>query len=211
MVETYQKRQMLGQTTSGVVVEVAVCGSGEVIVCSGLYVVADVEVVASSGLQVQISGQHVYVESGVYVVADVEVDVSSGLHIIISGQPVTISGDHVFVESGVHVVSASGTLHTVVDIGNIRVGMATAMSTTIYMVTGASGGEQIAATNWNRESIIVQNLGAADIHTKEIALQSGEGLKIASDGSWDSDTYRGAIWAIANTSGNDACVQEESL
>jgi len=57
-----------------------------------------------SGLSVQISGQHVYVESGVHVasglhvVADVQVDVSSGIHVLVSGQ-------HMFVESGVNVVS----------------------------------------------------------------------------------------------------------
>lgn len=39
---------------------------------------------------------------------DVEVVASSGLQVTVSGQPVTISGDHVFVESGVYVINAAG-------------------------------------------------------------------------------------------------------
>jgi len=77
-------------------IPIQVCSSGEVVVCSGLHVVADVSVDVSSGLHVWISGQHVYVESGVYL--------ASGINVIQeSGAFVQISGQHVYVESGVHV------------------------------------------------------------------------------------------------------------
>jgi len=205
---------------------VSVNQSGELILASGAYVITDIEIDVSSGLHVMISGQHVFVESGVHVIADVEVEVSSGQHVVVSGQPVTISGDHVYVESGVHVVSYSGgTIHTQTDVyaggiqvsgavqisGSIRTGMATNMSSSIISITGASGGQQVISTNNDRESVIIQNQGAADMHFKESTLQSGEGLKVASDGTWKSETYRGILWGIANSSGNNICVQEESL
>lgn len=78
---------------------IRVCASGEMVICSGLHVVADVAVEVSSGLWVDgISGQHVFVESGVYIASGIRVQIQSGAHILISGQ-------HVFVESGVHVVT----------------------------------------------------------------------------------------------------------
>jgi len=88
---TYQRYNSSG--LSGDYPPIQVCASGEVVICSGLHVVADVEIIASSGLFVQISGQHVFVESGVHIIGT----------FLASGQPVTISGDHVFVESGVFV------------------------------------------------------------------------------------------------------------
>lgn len=82
--EPRQKMQMMG-TDGTNLVDLALCSSGEVIVCSGLHVVADVEVVASSGLWVDgVSGVHVYVESGVSVVGEI----TAGM----SGQKMYLSG-----------------------------------------------------------------------------------------------------------------------
>ena len=88
----YQRRLMFGAYefadgnyyVSGDYRPIKVCASGELVICSGVHVVADVEVIASSGL-------NVLVQSGVGV------QVQSGLHVWVSGQ-------HVFVESGVHVM-----------------------------------------------------------------------------------------------------------
>lgn len=71
-------------------IPIQVCSSGEVVVCSGLHVVADVEVDVSSGIHViqesgafvQISGQHVYVESGVYFASGLAVTIESGIHTV---------------------------------------------------------------------------------------------------------------------------------
>jgi len=85
---TYQRYNSSG--LSGDYPPIQVCASGELVICSGLHVVADVEIIASSGLQVQISGQHVFVESGVHVLISGQgVVVNSGLHIItgVSGSP----------------------------------------------------------------------------------------------------------------------------
>ena len=87
---------------------------------------------------------------------------------------------------------------------------ATSMSTTIYTVTAASGGTQIATANPKRKSIIVQNLAGNDIYIKESALQSGEGLKVKVDGSFSSETYVGDLWAYAVVSGNKVVVMEEA-
>jgi len=90
---------------------IRVCESGEIVVCSGLYVVADVEVDVSSGLHVLISGQpvtisgdHVFVESGTFVATQPDIGIS-GTVTVESGLHVQISGQHVYVESGVHVVT----------------------------------------------------------------------------------------------------------
>jgi hypothetical protein len=76
--ERYKAQGMGYYWDSGDVRDIAVCASGELIFCSGLYVVADVEVVASSGLIVEISGQHVFVESGVYLASGVHTVPNSG-------------------------------------------------------------------------------------------------------------------------------------
>lgn len=81
----YTKRQMIGEYASGDFRPIAVCNSGEVIICSGLFVTANMIGLSLSGLDIQVN--------------------ISGDPVIISGQPVTISGDHVFVESGVHVIA----------------------------------------------------------------------------------------------------------
>lgn len=54
----------------------------------------------ASGTQVGLSGLQVITQSGVWVIADVEVIVSSGLVVIVSGQPVAISGQPVALTSG---------------------------------------------------------------------------------------------------------------
>lgn len=54
----------------------------------------------ASGTQVGLSGLQVITQSGVWVIADVEVIVSSGLVVIVSGQPVAISGAPVGLVSG---------------------------------------------------------------------------------------------------------------
>lgn len=58
---------------------IRVCESGEVVICSGAYVVANVEVESSSGQHVWISGQHIYQESGAYF--------ASGLHVVTETEP----------------------------------------------------------------------------------------------------------------------------
>ena len=90
----------------------AVCDSGEMVVCSGLHVVADIAesgigVQIQSGAHVQISGQHVYVESGVHVVVESGIGVTATVSVD-SGLGVLISGQHVYVESGVHVTTQPG-------------------------------------------------------------------------------------------------------
>jgi len=87
---------------------------------SGVHVIADVAVEVSSGLWVDgISGVHVYQESGAFVTAHGDIGIS-GTVTVESGLHVWISGQHVYVESGAHVVSLSGTFHTLVDTGDIR-------------------------------------------------------------------------------------------
>lgn len=134
----YTKRQIIGEYTSGNYRPIRVCSSGEIIICSGLYVVADVEVIASSGLIVNISGQHVHLESGdvidTYVKSGSIMDIQSGLHVVVSGQPVTISGDHVFVESGI------ARLHGYHPASGIWVPLAVTLSGCLAMTYCSSGG-----------------------------------------------------------------------
>lgn len=66
--ELREKIQLLGQTTSGVALEVAVCASGEVKICSGLNVIAS---------------------SGVYVVANTQTICASRIR---TGQTVPVTG-----------------------------------------------------------------------------------------------------------------------
>jgi len=113
----FQKTEIVGhysKSGGGDLRSIEVCASGEVIICSGVFVTANVIGLSLSGLDiqvnvsgdpVQISGQHVFVESGVHVVGEFTADISGATFTAaISGKPVTISGDHVYVESGVHVI-----------------------------------------------------------------------------------------------------------
>jgi len=92
---------------------------------------------------------------------------------------------------------------------SVKTKRATSMSTTVYTVTAASGGTQIATANPDRSSLLIQNIGTGDIYLKEIALQSGEGIRIKPDASYDTE-YVGSIWAYAVSSGDRVVVSEEA-
>jgi len=136
----------------------------------------------------------------------------------ISGQPVWVSSGEIHVVSGEISTSVSGDIIRAEQYGawGVRISgevltkRATTMSTAVYTVTAASGGTQIATTNSNRISLLVQNIGTGDIYLKESPLQSGEGIKIASDGSYTTNTYIGDLWAYAVTSGDKVVVNEEA-
>ena len=204
-------------------------GSGEVTVLSG-HVRA--EQYGTWGVQVsgavQVSGTIGATQAGAWNVAvSGSVTVISGRVDIlnmppittdISGQPVTVSGNIVRSEqygtwgvqvSGAVQVSGEVVAHVSGETVIART-IATTMSTSVYTVTAASGGTQIATTNTNRKSLIVQNIGVGDIYIKESPLQSGEGIKILSDGSYATNTYVGELWAYATTSGDKVVVSEEA-
>lgn len=107
-------------------------------------------------------------------------------------------------------VNASGSVIVQISGQPVSITRATTMSTTVYTVTAASGGTQIATQNTDRKSLLVQNIGVGDIYIKESPLQSGEGIKILSDGSYTTNTYVGELWAYAVTSGDKVVVNEEA-
>ena len=79
-------------------------------IASGTIIIPEV----SSGLHIQISGQHVVVESGIGVIGDFTTEVASGLHVIVGSGVYVISevevssGIGVQIQSGAFVVIESG-------------------------------------------------------------------------------------------------------
>jgi len=136
------------------------------------------------------------------------VTTSGEIKVNISGQPVDLVAENVAVSSG-KIAVLSGEVHILS--GEVSIKKATTMSTTVYTITAASGGTQIATTNNNRVSILIQSIAlSGDIYIKESALQSGEGIKIMQNGSYTTDKYIGDLWAIAVVSGDQVVVSEEA-
>lgn len=88
-------------------------------------------------------------------------------------------------------------------------GKTTNMSTAVITITAASGGTPIIVTDVNRQATIVQNLLSGDVYLSQSGLQSGMGIKVGVNGTWESEMYIGSMWGIAQVSGNQVCVMEE--
>jgi len=158
-----------------------------VIVRSGAHVVGDFtaeiasgtivipEVVISSGLHVQISGQHVYVESGVHVISE-----SGSLHTFIDGGMVEVeSGLHVVseveVSSGLHVV---GDFSTTVEsgLGVLISGQHVCIGSGIFLASGQGGGGTTPAAMSGQYVIIESGIGVITV-----ANVSGQPVTISGD------------------------------
>jgi len=214
---------------------IAVNASGEISIHA---TVADIVTAKISGETVLISGQPVTVISGqLDITTDISgqpVTISGDIvkaeqygawgvqvsgAVIVSGDlAATVSGNIVRSEqygtwgvqvSGAVQVSGEVVAHVSGETVIART-IATTMSTSVYTVTAASGGTQIATQNTDRKSLLVQNIGTGDIYLKESALQSGEGIKILAGGSYTTNTYVGDLWAYATTSGDKVVVNEEA-
>uniref|UniRef100_A0A6M3MCW8 Uncharacterized protein n=1 Tax=viral metagenome TaxID=1070528 RepID=A0A6M3MCW8_9ZZZZ len=156
--------------------------SGHVAVSSGEIHILSGEVTIQSGM---------YFASGLYVVADIA---ESGMGVQIqSGAHVQISGQHVYVESGVHVVSASGTLHVVVDVGEITLktsGVAMDIDKTVNAAVEISTPHhEIHEGNmWHSWCI---KSGLADNANLDMLVVTGSGkeVHIAMDGACGGDSW----------------------
>lgn len=69
----------------------------------------------------------------------------------------------------------------------------------------------IAAENTSRNSILVQNLGAADIYIGGSGVTVANGLRVGKDGGSMSVTTQTAIYARSASAGNDVRYFEETM
>lgn len=182
--ESREKVQVMG-TDGTTPIDLALCSSGEVKICSGTWVKTDVEVDVSSGLWVDgISGVHVYVESGAHVVADVNVEVSSGLWV--DG----ISGVHVYQESGAFVttqpgIQVSGTVAVSGEVDASVSGTVSVISGEVDVINTVDVNALSGLVDINQGGIQVSgavivsglvgiNSGRVDILSGEVHIMSGE-------------------------------------
>ena len=175
VIEQREKVQMMGYFDSGDIRDVAVCSSGELIVCSGLYVTADVEIIASSGLYVNISGQHVYVESGVYL--------ASGMYVVTAGASGTYqaSGVGVQIQSGIHIeqvdVLYSGNVDATVSSGVFGTAALhcsdTIVTADLVKVIGGSSGTYLAASSGGVSICVSGYWCSGPVHTVTVKNMDG--------------------------------------
>lgn len=78
-------------------------------------------------------------------------------------------------------------------------------------VTVGTSAVLIAAENLNRNSILVQNLGAADIYIGDSGVTTANGLKVAKDGGTISLTAQVAVYARSGSAGNNVRYLEETM